>query len=499
MQSSPLPSVFSRLDRLAIAVVGESYNPFTRLGALAIASLIIACASGVGLLFFYDLSVQGAHESVAWMLAESRWGAGVLHSLHRYSSDLAILLAILHLLRVIANKAISGPRTLAWISGVVVFSLIGLIGWTGYWLVWDQSGFLVAQYTARIVDAMPIFGRALEPLLLLDPKASNTTFLIIFFTHMLLPLALFIGLWIHIARLNRPVFLVDRRSGLALLFLLLGVAIILPAPLGTPASAFVLVESLPLDLFFLLPVVLFDYLSLEGGAAVLGIVFGLAVALPFIEKTKQRPQAVVTPNRCIGCGNCYTDCPYEAISLLPRRDGKPFKSVALVDPDRCTSCGICNGACDSNGINLVDFSTDDVYGQIDTWAREPGVRSQVLLFVCDSMANGKLRIDAASGMMAAVPDCRVIAVPCSGHVNPSSVKRALEKGFKGVMIATSLPGACAYREGNRWVADRLECLRKPTGKLSAADRDRIAVIAYGHGDTAALVRDLRDFLSRGSA
>jgi uncharacterized Fe-S center protein len=51
------------------------------------------------------------------------------------------------------------------------------------------------------------------------------------------------------------------------------------------------------------------------------------------------------------------DCPFDAISLVARTDGKAFPSQASVDPAKCVGCGVCNGSCDSAGIGLGWFNS----------------------------------------------------------------------------------------------------------------------------------------------
>jgi quinol-cytochrome oxidoreductase complex cytochrome b subunit len=171
---------FSRFDRWAASTWGEGINPFARLGALAVTSIFIAILSGTLLLLFYDVSVHSAYESVRLMLGRYWWFAGILHSVHRYSADAAMLFTLLHLFRILAIKAFTGGRAMSWATGVLAFGLLWLVGWTGFWLVWDQTGFLVAQFSARLLDVIPIFGTPLSRGLLLDKSVNNQIFFVVF-------------------------------------------------------------------------------------------------------------------------------------------------------------------------------------------------------------------------------------------------------------------------------------------------------------------------------
>ena len=106
-------------DRLLRRVLPEPLNPFLQTGAIAITSLVIATVTGVVLLLWYRPSVHMAYSSIAAM-SDAPWTAGLLRSLHRYSSDACMFFGLVHaaayLLRAVASRA---PRWLAWGTGVL--------------------------------------------------------------------------------------------------------------------------------------------------------------------------------------------------------------------------------------------------------------------------------------------------------------------------------------------------------------------------------------------
>jgi heterodisulfide reductase subunit A len=68
--------------------------------------------------------------------------------------------------------------------------------------------------------------------------------------------------------------------------------------------------------------------------------------------------AVVDQKKCVGCGVCWTVCPYQAID--PDENG-----LAVVNEALCKGCGTCVASCRSGAPNLRGFTTQDVMAQIE--------------------------------------------------------------------------------------------------------------------------------------
>ena len=197
------------LDRLIEKFIPPTLNPFSQLGAMANTSLIIAVISGIVLLIWYSPSVHHAYESLE-KIRTSSWLGQMMRSIHRYSSDGCLFFVLLHALRIVCQRRFTGPRWLAWTTGLLLLSLLWFIGWTGYWLVWDVRGQHAALGTARFIDRLPIFAEPLSRSFLTDQSMPSLLFFVIFFVHMLAPLAIGIGIWMHLMRVNRSKFLTGR-------------------------------------------------------------------------------------------------------------------------------------------------------------------------------------------------------------------------------------------------------------------------------------------------
>ncbi len=67
--------------------------------------------------------------------------------------------------------------------------------------------------------------------------------------------------------------------------------------------------------------------------------------------------AWIDQRKCVGCGVCWTVCPYQAI-------GQDDKGLAVVNEALCKGCGTCVASCRSGAPNLRGFTNQGVMAQI---------------------------------------------------------------------------------------------------------------------------------------
>jgi len=68
--------------------------------------------------------------------------------------------------------------------------------------------------------------------------------------------------------------------------------------------------------------------------------------------------AFIEQSKCVGCGVCWTVCPYQAID-------QDENGLAVVNEALCKGCGTCVASCRSGAPNLRGFTTQDVMAQIE--------------------------------------------------------------------------------------------------------------------------------------
>ncbi|MFN0126265.1 MAG: cytochrome b N-terminal domain-containing protein [Verrucomicrobiales bacterium] len=498
--------MLARLDGWIHRWLPADENPFAQTGRAANLALSVAVVSGVLMLIWYAPSVHQAHARMAAI--DGRTLGGWVRALHRYSSDLAMLMIAVHSIRMLCARKFTGPRWLAWVSGVILLAIVWFIGWTGFWLVWDQPAQQVAINSMLFLDSFPIFGEPMNRLFVADRLVPSLLFFVVFFLHMLLPLMIAVGLVLHLARLSRVKLMPDPRLATALLLGLAMAAWAVPAPLDAPARMQVKAESFTVDAWYLTPLALtlrFGqvglWLGLAATTAFAAIPWLLGRHLPRFQSPRdQRPltpwQTSVLEQRCHACTQCVQDCPFDAVRMIARSDGKAFDSRAWVDPDRCTGCGVCVGSCDSEAMSLTWFDTQGEETRIQSAVEQQ--RAEWVALVAGDIDGGLAHFQAKR-WEARLPGFAVEFVPTASWVRPKFVERLLHGGVRGVLIVRDAPAEAAARDGNRWIAHRLAGDRKPAFRANRAGEGRWLVVNYCPGEESRLRTSALAFQNRGAA
>ena len=337
------------VDATATRLYGWAWNPVHQTGTVAVAMLLALLVTGLYLVLFYRVGTPYA--SVA-ALATDPWLGSWMRSLHRYASDLFVVAVLLHAFRMFAQSRSWGPRSLAWVSGLVLFGLGVICAWTGFILAWDSFGERLGREGARLLDVVPVFSEPLSRIFAGDRPVPSAFFFVNLFVHIAVPLAIGVALWLHVSRVARPVLLPPRPLLWSIVGAITAASVLLPAPLGRPADAFTLAPTTPTDLFVAWWLPLTERFAPGGVWAVTLIALLIALMVPRITRKPREGSlapSVVDPRLCTGCNQCPQDCPWDAITMVKREDDRPAL-VASVDPARCVSCGICAGSCAPMGV-----------------------------------------------------------------------------------------------------------------------------------------------------
>ena len=474
----------AHLDRWFNALYGWRYNPLYHSGALVVGCFVVLSVTGLYLLLFYRIG--SPYESVA-RISEQAFTGRWIRSLHRYVSDLAIVAALVHALRMGVQNRTWGPRALAWVSGVVLFFVFLVCGWTGYVMVWDVQAQYLAAEGARIMDFLPLFAEPIGRTFVGEREMPNAFFFLNLFAHIAIPVGIVFLLWIHVSRLARTYLMPPKRLFWGMVGTFTAVSLVWPIALAPKADLLRIPDEVPLDLFynFWLPL---SHTMPPGWVWVTVVALGgLAVFVPLFTRpaaTAAPPPSYVNPRFCTGCEQCYHDCPYEAISMVRRDDGRDG-FVGLVDPDKCVSCGICSGSCAPMGVGPEGRTGRDQLREVKEFVAgaQPGADDVVLIGCFHA---------AAGGGLESFHGCPVLPVSCSGSLHTSVIEYLVRAGAGGVMVVACHPRDCWNREGVKWLEERLYDQREAELK-ERVDRRRLRVVNAAEAEGRLLVREIDTF------
>lgn len=485
---------FDRVEKGFDRLFGPAWNPLAQLGPLGWLLFWIVAVSGLYLFIFFDTGVHAAFASVEWLTNDHWFHAGLARSLHRYASDLLVVVMLLHLAREFANDRYRGKRWFSWLTGVPVLWFVYISGITGYWLVWDRLAQYVALVSTEILDAIPIFAEPIARNFLTPESLSSRFFTLMVFLHVAIPLILLLMMWIHIQRISEARTQPPRGLTIMVLAVLVVVSYLMPAVSQGPADLATVPQRIGLDWFFLsLYPVIESVPPPVTWTSVL--VFSLVLAgMPWLPPRREAAAATVQLDHCNGCNRCVVDCPYAAITLVARSDDLPFTHEARVNPDRCVACGICMGACPSStpfrrtadlitGIDLPDRPLAQLREEVIAAAAALDGPGRVLTLSC---GYGAGREDQPG---------RVV-LPCVAMAPPSLIDFILSRGLAdGVCIAGCAERECFNRTGRDWTEARFARERDPFLR-ERVPRERVLTVWDGPSAARHLRAEIVAFSAR---
>ncbi|MBI5874868.1 MAG: hydrogenase iron-sulfur subunit [Deltaproteobacteria bacterium] len=468
------------------------YNPFYYLGAIAIFFLWLLLISGIYLFLFYEIGAP--YKSIQYITEEQWYLGGIMRSIHRYAADGMVIASILHLAQVYLTDRYRRWRWVAWVSGIVLLGAVWVTGIVGYWMVWDQRAQMIAELTAGFLDYMPIFGDSLSMSFTSNTLITNLFFFVALFVHIMVPVLLFIALWIHVVRISKPVINPPKIIAAILICVILALSLIKPATSLLAADADRFISIIGLDWFYLFPYPMLNALPAWASWAVAASATIIITMLPWLVRAKQLATAEIVKDKCTGCSQCFEDCPYEAIHMMPRTDGKPYDLEAIVISKRCASCGICVGSCSFNAVNFPDKTETDILNEIKgaLAAVKNSDEPVILGLVCSYSIDLAKIIDPAAAAVKGMPNVKLITLPCAGMIQPSWIEAALNAGADGVFICGCQTRDCHFRLGNKWLEERLTGQRLPILRQTI-DRSLLRVYWHSALQTVDLLAEVKAF------
>jgi len=183
-----------------------------RLGFIAAVLFGILLVTGVYLMFVYTPSVGSAYGDMQQLKTGVGFGQ-LIRNIHRWAAHLMVLVVGLHLVRVFYAGAYKKPREFNWVIGVMLLLITLMFSFTGYLLPWDQLSYWAVTVGTGLVHYIPLVGDKVQNLLIGGPQVGQNTLLRFYALHVaVLPMALVLMLAVHIWRVRKDGFAVQRTS-----------------------------------------------------------------------------------------------------------------------------------------------------------------------------------------------------------------------------------------------------------------------------------------------
>jgi heterodisulfide reductase subunit A len=186
---------------------------------------------------------------------------------------------------------------------------------------------------------------------------------------------------------------------------------------------------------------------------------------------------------CSECGLCGKVCEFQAIELDEKR---PTVIKAI-----CKGCGTCAAECPKDAINIIHFTDEQIFAQVEA-ALEEKPEDKIVAFCCHWCAMGA--VDMAGVGRSEYPDnIRIIRVMCAGRVDKAFVTKALDLGAGGVLVAGCEFPTCHYINGNYKCEERMEKLKKKLAK-EGKDADKLYLTWLSAADGPKFVKTVKNMV-----
>ena len=173
------------------------------LGGMAALLIVLLAFTGILLRFVYVPTPEGAYDSILHMKNGLAFG-NLVRNIHYWSATLLIIVAFLHLLRVLFTGAYTGKRGSNWVIGLCLLLLVIFMNFTGYLLPWDQLAYWAVTVSTNMLKYIPVIGEGLYRGIVQGNEVGASTLLVFYSLHTgLFPLAIILLLLFHFWKVRK--------------------------------------------------------------------------------------------------------------------------------------------------------------------------------------------------------------------------------------------------------------------------------------------------------
>ncbi len=197
------PSFFHHLHPPSVPIKQARFRYTLAAGGLAVFLVLILFVTGLLEVFYYIPTPDGAPTSIQTITFLVPYG-NLVRNLHYWAAQFLVIVAGIHLLRVVMTGAYSAPRQTNFLIGMGLFVSAILLDFTGYILRWDEGIRFALVAGTNLVKSIPLAGQTLYGFLVGGPEPGSATLIRFYGWHIFgLMLAAGILLTWHIFRIRR--------------------------------------------------------------------------------------------------------------------------------------------------------------------------------------------------------------------------------------------------------------------------------------------------------
>lgn len=173
------------------------------LGGAALFLFFVLVLTGLLEMFYYVPSLDQANSSVQMLTFLVPYG-WLVRGVHFWAAQGLVVVAMLHLLRVVLTGAYKAPRRFNWLLGVSLLLFVLLLDFTGYVLRWDTDIEWALLVGTNLLKTIPVIGDAVYGLVVGGSEVSGDTIVRFYAWHVFgLALMAAIAIGWHIFRVRR--------------------------------------------------------------------------------------------------------------------------------------------------------------------------------------------------------------------------------------------------------------------------------------------------------
>jgi len=173
------------------------------LGGSCLVMFGLLAVSGILLMFHYEPSPERAYGSIVALEQGLLFGP-LVRAVHHWTANALVVVAGLHLLRVLLTGGFHAPRQFNWVLGLGL--LIAVLGanFTGYLLPWDQLAYWAITISTGMLEYAPVIGSWLRVLVRGGEEIGAQTLVIFYTLHTtVVPVLLILLMAFHFWRVRK--------------------------------------------------------------------------------------------------------------------------------------------------------------------------------------------------------------------------------------------------------------------------------------------------------